>query len=447
MPSQVDLRGEKFSTENGTPRLMLTLTNTPRRPPQGGTLDNRPCDASLPEIPPEKGPQPGLRVGILTNSYRPVINGVVSSIVVTRSELSRQGHQPYLFAPRMRGGSEDSKTYCFPTVQTALNANYPVPFPFSRSCNQALSSLSLDVLHTHHPFLVANLAVRYRRKLRIPLVYTFHTQYEQYSHYFPWFPQTAARWLVRRVVRRFSRHCDLILAPSPGIHQLLREYGIETWTETLPNAIDLEHFQRAGERQRVRGRLQIEPDEVVGLSVSRLGREKNLAFLLRCFARLGPNPRSRLLIVGEGPEAVPLQRLAEELGIRERVTFLGRVDYETIPQYYAAADYFSITSTTEVKPLAVLEALASGLPVIAVAACGTQDTIIHETDGLLSNPSEEAYSAILEQAVLHGERRRGWSGEARKTSRAYGIENYARRLVGFYREAISRTNASSRDVR
>jgi 1,2-diacylglycerol 3-alpha-glucosyltransferase len=397
----------------------------------------------------ESAPARRFRIGTLTNSYRPVINGVVNSIDITRQELLRQGHDAYLFAPsypglRLLPGAQTRKPplvadpglYLFPSLQLSDTVDYPLVLPYSPSCQRALSALQLDVLHTHHPFLLANVAVRYRRSLRIPLVYTFHTQYEQYCHYLP-FPQAALRWMVRRTVKRFSRSCDLIIAPSPSITALLQEYGIRTWTETLPNAIDLQRFRTDIDGQSLRARLRIGPESVVALSAGRLGREKNLDFLLRCFAAV-ESSSAHLLLVGEGPEAGRLRALAAELGLGDRVTFAGRVDYEAMPAYYAAADLFAITSTTEVKPLVVLEALASGVPVVAVAACGTRDTVTHERDGLLCGPSESDYTTILSRALSSARRQTDWKRAARETSLAYGIENYVHRLLGFYQEATDR---------
>ncbi|MCB1707082.1 MAG: glycosyltransferase, partial [Halioglobus sp.] len=174
----------------------------------------------------------------------------------------------------------------------------------------------------------------------------------------------------------------------------------------------------------------------VAIYAGRLGKEKNLDFLLDAFARLPAELDWRLLLVGEGAESGLLQERVASLQLQRRVLFTGPLPYQEMPQVYAAGDLFVITSTTEVKPLVVLEAMASGLPVVAVAACGTEDTLTHQHDGLLSTSDLEAYSLQLQQAIRDADGRFRWGQNARRTAAQYGIDNYTRRLDGLYQGVI-----------
>jgi 1,2-diacylglycerol 3-alpha-glucosyltransferase len=145
-----------------------------------------------------------------------------------------------------------------------------------------------------------------------------------------------------------------------------------------------------------------------------------------------------LAIVGDGPELEPLKQLAAGAGIADRVLFPGRVEYQQMPGYFAAADFFCISSTTEVKPLVVLEALASGLPTVAVAACGTADTLTDGFDGVLTKERIDEFAAAMRRMVEQPEWRRLLARQARTTARQYSIEGYVERLVVLYNEAISR---------
>ena len=363
-----------------------------------------------------------MRVGIFTNAYRPIISGVVNSIDLIRKELLRQGHVPFLWAPGFRGYREEhAGVFRYPSLSLTRQVQYPLAL----ACRcRNLRPFQLDVLHTHHPFLLGDTARAYARQLGIPLVFTFHTQYEQYCHYVA-LPQEPLRRLTRWAVLRFARRCDLLIAPSPLIADWLRERGLKVWTETVPNAIDLSRFKRASPVQ-----LGLPEGSRLALYAGRLGVEKNLEFLLEAFVAVA-GPRDHLALVGDGPELERLRALAVP-----RVHFPGRVDYQDMPAWYAAADLFVMSSVTEVKPLVVLEALASGLPVVAVAACGTADTVTDGHDGLLSPCEQPAFQDVLRRALTMDLTR--LSANARRTAQDYGIEGYVRRLVGLYAEARAR---------
>ena len=386
-----------------------------------------------------EGSRPGLGVGLFTNAYRPVISGVVNCVDLTRKELLRQGHHPYVFTPKVRGyQGGPAGIFRFPSINLSRLVRYPLPIPFSWRILRQMSAMGLHVLHTHHPFLLGHLAYAYAATYRLPLVYTFHTQYEQYSHYVN-FHQPTVKALTRWAVLHFARRCDLIIAPSPTIADFLRELGIKTWTVTLQNAIDTLPFApRPGdERQRTRARLGIPQDALLAIYAGRVTLEKNLDFLLQAFQPVVRRaPQAHLLIVGDGPQRSHLEKLAAKLEIGSRLTFVGRVDYNHMPELYRCADFFAMASVTEVKPLVVLEAMAAGLPVVAVAACGTADTITHEKDGLLCEARREALTHMLLRALeepLHN-----WSQGALQTAATYNIAPYTARLVELYQEARER---------
>lgn len=380
-----------------------------------------------------------LRVGIFSNAYRPLISGVVNSIDLTRQELLRQGHRPWVFAPRVKGYRDrHAGVVRFPSLELTREVQYPLPVPFWPPIHQRLRRTRLDILHAHHPVLLGDYAWYWARRKRVPLVYTFHTQYEQYVHYAR-LPQAPLRALTRWWVAQFARRCDLILAPSPSIRELLVSYGIRNWTVTLENAIDLSRFQQPQERSRLRLRLGWPQDAVVALYAGRLGKEKNLEYLLEAFFQVQRrHPQALCVILGDGPRQQTLQNLASERGMASQVLFPGRVAYADTPSYFRAADFFTISSTTEVKPLVVLEALASGLPVLAVSACGTADTLTHQHDGLLT-PLEggdfvEGWNYLIEQP----ERRAQMARAARESAARFSIESYTTRLIELYREARQR---------
>lgn len=378
-----------------------------------------------------------MRVGLFSNAYHPLISGVVNSLEGIRQGLLENGHQVYLFAPQVRGYEDQQPNiFRFASLEMSRRVSYPIPIPYSGKLFRLLRGLELDVIHAHHPILLGDVAASFALQKQVPLVYTFHTQLEQYSHYIP-LNQQVVKGMARSRLTRYLNKCQLVIAPSAGVRGLLDSYGVKSRVVTLPNAIDTARFAAGAPPSSDWRRAHNIPEgAVVSLSVGRLGREKNLDFLLKSFAAVTTSVPHILMLVGDGAEREHLLQLAGELGITERVRFTGSIPYSDMPAVYSACDLFAICSTTEVKPLVVLEALASGLPVLAVAACGTSDTLHHRLDGWLSPARQEPYvkgwTTLVESASFRAE----LGAQARQTASAYSFDVYLERLTALYEETI-----------
>ena len=384
-----------------------------------------------------------MRVALFTNAYRPIVSGVVNSVDLIRKGLLRTGHIPYIFAPDVPGYKEEhAGVWRFRSMSLTKKVEFPLAIPLSAHLFSMIPRMKLDIIHCHHPFLLGDVGAFFAKQLSVPLVYTFHTQLEQYAHYIP-LPSEFVRWAAREHVASYANKCDCVICPSPSIRGLLDEYGVKCRVETLQNAIDLRSY-RSASGERIRRLLGLQEDHILATFTGRLSLEKNLSFLLEAFRRVhAQHPNFRLLLLGDGPLHGDLQEEAREGGLQDCVFFPGRVPYNEMPEYYAASDLFVMTSTTEVKPLAVLESMASGLPVIAVDACGTGDTVTDGHDGLLSACDLDAYSSILEKAVQDKELRQSMGANARITSEQYSLESYTDRLVRLYQELKAQKDAKN----
>lgn len=386
-----------------------------------------------------------MRVGLFSNAYRPVVSGVVNSLDEIRKGLLKREHTPFLFAPEVKGYREHhAGVFRFPSVDLDPSVEFPVPIPYSARLNRLVSRMRLSLIHSHHPILIGQAAANFARRLKVPLVYTFHTQIEEYSHYVPFFNQATVKRRARAKVRDYLCRCDLIISPSSEFRELIDSYGVSTPIVTLPNAINLEKFHAPKIAFDLRTKLKIPEQATLSLSVGRLAPEKGLPFLLQAFTGCKPDIPHHLVLAGSGPQREELERLALALGISERVHFLGRLDYREMPEVYAQSDLFVICSTTEVKPLAVLEALASGLPVLAVSACGTRDTLTHDRDGLLCGLDQAAYQALWLKLVTDRPLRQRLSQGARETAHQYSIDRYMDRLCTLYQETLERFHSRNR---
>lgn len=378
-----------------------------------------------------------MNIGIFTNAYKPIISGVVNSIALIKSGLEARGHQVYIFAPRYNGFKDAEKDiHRFISVNLTSRVKFPLAIPFSFKIFNMIPQLNLDIIHTHHPFILGEVGARFAKKLNIPLVYTFHTQFEQYAHYIP-LNQELVKKVARESVTSYTTKCDTVICPSTSILSLLDEYGITAPVQFIPNAINIESFQNPDPKP-VFEKYNINPDDKLLVYVGRIGLEKNLEFMLKAFKEAHNRiPSSKLMIVGEGPELGTFREMANDMGMGDCTIFPGRVEYNDIPAYYRAGYAFIMTSTTEVKPLALLEAMAAGLPVVAVSAAGSKDTLTDDFDGILTDHDIEKFTGALIKILEDRKTRDRLSEGASETSRKYSMQNIAGRLEELFVRLIN----------
>jgi glycosyltransferase involved in cell wall biosynthesis len=299
--------------------------------------------------------------------------------------------------------------------------------------------LKLDVIHTHHPFLLGQAAATKAHDHNLPLVFTFHTQYQEYTHYVPLPQEQVQEFLKNRVMnwmREFMRKCQHIVVPSESMRSILvDQYGLVDRYTVIPTGLDTARLKKAS-GAALRAEWGWNGDKVI-VSAGRLAEEKNWTTLLQAFA-IAQKKRSklRLVLIGDGPQAEALRQLAGELGIAERVLFVGKVPFDQIPSYLKAADLFAFASVTETQGLVTLEAMAAGLPVVAVDGSGTRDIVENGVQGFLveNDPKDLARGIlkILRSPSLMGELR----AAALKKSRSYDNKRLARKMLKVYEQAI-----------
>ncbi|MBC8506383.1 MAG: glycosyltransferase [Anaerolineales bacterium] len=381
-----------------------------------------------------------LHIAHFTNIYHPVINGVVRSVSAFKNAFDEMGHNTFVFTHH-EGDYVDDEPFVFryPSFEIHPSIDFPAVIPVSPFVDKIIPNLKLDVLHAHHPFLLGQTAATKAQKLGLPLVFTFHTQYREYSHYLP-LPQPAVQDFAKNMIHiwlcEYIKHCQHIVVPSEGMRKILvDDYGLNEGCSVIPTGIDLTPYQQLDGRtirnQRGWG------DEKVIISVGRLTQEKNWTTLIDAFGRAFKNQSDhRLAIIGDGPERDDLQQLAQKLGIATQVDFLGRVPFEDIPHYLAAADCFAFASITETQGLVTLEAIAAGLPVVAVDATGTSDIVQDGIEGFVTENKSEALANSLRSMLENPEHLYKFRNAALLRAKFFDIRKQAKRLEEVYYLAI-----------
>ncbi len=378
-----------------------------------------------------------MRIALFSECYYPVVNGVVVAVATLRQELLRLGHEVYLFAPAYPG-QKDTEPYLFrfPSISLPTNPRYPLGIPcFPRSLRRRLQAFAPEVIHSHSLFGMGWAAARTSRRLKIPLILTYHTLLEAYSHYIP-LPQPLVRRLARGLSRRFAERADSVIAPGPAALQALRSYGVKTPIEVIPTGADLS-LAEEGTRPADLSRWGIPAGPPVIAFAGRIAKEKNLELLVDAFRLvLQEVPNAQVLFIGGGPWQKGIAQFAEERGLSESVHFTGMLPRQEVFHALSHAQIFAFPSLTDTQGIVVLEAMACGLPAVAVESGAVAEILRNKTEGLVVDPRPEPFAQALLTLLQDEPTRREMGQKARQRAQEFSSANCARRVVALYRRAV-----------
>lgn len=383
-----------------------------------------------------------MKIAFFTNCYKPLINGVVTSIISLKEAYERKGHEVYIFAPRVEDYIDEEKNiFRYRSINLTSKVKYPIAIPLSFRVKKVITEFNPDIVHVHHPFVLSSQAIMYGEKFGIPKILTLHTQYEQYAYYIAPIPQKITQETIKMIISHLSYKIDCITAPSESMKGLIRSYGIKNRIEIIPNAIELDSFQEKNEQKcsEIKKRYNLKEEDKIILYVGRIAREKSIDKIIKALAVIKKKgfSKMKLLIVGQGPAMDELSQLVKALRVEEDVIFTGVVSNEEISHYYKIAYLFTIASTSESFGIVIIEALASGIPVLAVRAPGAVDILTDGVDGLLTEDNVEKFANSLEKLIIEPGLREKLSEGALRTSQRYSIDVISDRMLDLYREIIA----------
>lgn len=377
-----------------------------------------------------------MRIVMFSNTYKPSTSGVVTSVALFRKGLMSARHEVHLIVPQYEDYI-DSEPYIFrfPALDLSDRIDISLVLPFQPLIEPTVRGIMPDIIHSQHPLWMGDLAVAFAHEFRVPLIFTFHTRYDEYAQSYVPIAAGLASKVAEEVVRRYMRQCTHIIAPTPAIRDLiLNEYHIDAPVSVVPSPVDLTRYEGKDSR-RIRQEFGLDKYELL-LYMGRVAKEKGLDLLVNAFAKvIAERPQARMLLVGDGPYRRVLESLVRRHGLSRKVIFTGVVPHEEIPDYAAAADLFVFSSVTDTQGLVLIEAMAAGVPVVAVEAPGPID-VLAKGGGLLVPAEEEAFvQAVL--ALLEDEKRREDMGEeAFRMAQPYAISETTNKMLAVYEDAI-----------
>jgi len=381
-----------------------------------------------------EGERSAVRVLMVTNTFTPHVGGVAHSVAGFSAALRALGHRVLVVAPRFAGAPKhEAGVVRLPAFKRFNGGDFSVPLPMPGRLLSALDRFRPDVVHAHHPFLLGHTALRIAARRDLPVVFTQHTLYERITYDVPGDSPGMRRGVVELVVG-YCNLCDAVVAPSETIKQVLRKRDVTARIEVIPTGVDLERFG-AGSRQAGRRAHGIPQRAFVVGHVGRLAPEKNLGFLARAVGRLlSERPGACFLVVGEGPDRETMSQALAAEGLIDRVRFTGVLHDRQLADAYHAMDVFAFASQNETQGIVLAEAMASGVPVVALDGPGVREVVRDQSNGrLLPAEREEAFAAALAWvAELPAAERLRLRRAARATAQHFSMRRNAARLAALY---------------
>ncbi len=379
-----------------------------------------------------------MNVLMISDVYFPRINGVSTSIETFRRALCAQGVRSTLIAPDYPEAAAcraDGSVIRIPSLPVPLDPeDRLMRRRHVRAAMPRLHRERYDLVHIHTPFVAHYAGLEIARALDLPCVATYHTFFEEYLfHYVPGVPRAWLRALARRFSRTQCNELDAVFVPSRAMGETLERYGVTRPLHVLPTGVPPDQFE-GGDSYHFRQRYGIERDRKLLLFVGRVAHEKNIGFLIDVLERVRRRePSALLLITGEGPALAALRAQAERAGVAEHVRFLGYLDrHSELHDCYRAADLFVFASRTETQGLVLLEAMALGTPVVALAEMGTRDLLEAQRGCRIAPDDVEGFARIVCGLLGDPRELERLGSEASAYARGWGADEMARRLARLY---------------
>ncbi|MGT2799860.1 glycosyltransferase family 4 protein [Streptococcus marmotae] len=376
-----------------------------------------------------------MRIGLFTDTYFPQVSGVATSIKTLKTELEKQGHRVFIFTTTDKDVNryEDWEIIRIPSVPFFAFKDRRIAYRGFTDALKIASRYDLDIIHTQTEFSLGILGKMVARELDIPVVHTYHTQYEDYVRYIA-NGKLIRPSMVKYLVRAFFKDLDGVICPSEIVDNLLNDYHILVSKRVIPTGIELAKFDRpeitSDMVAELRENLGIQEDETMLLSLSRISYEKNIQAVIAAMPRiLLENKKVKLVIAGGGPYAEVLRQQIMDLQLENHILMTGMIAPSDTALYYKAADFFISASTSETQGLTYLESLASGTPIIAAWNPYLKNVVTDKMFGTLYRREAELADAVLDAIVVTPNMN---AYQLERKLYEISAENFGRRVYEYY---------------
>jgi 1,2-diacylglycerol 3-alpha-glucosyltransferase len=385
-----------------------------------------------------------MRILMMTNTYFPIVGGLEQSVYSFSEEFKTLGHEVLIVTPAFEGMPlEEPGVLRIPAIKKFSGTVFSVNFPVSGLLTRLMKEFSPDIIHSHCPFFMGDLALRLSRQHAIPLVFTYHTMFEQYIHDWPVQNEGIKRFMVK-LAAGYANLVDQVIVPSGSVREILFKRGVNTPMEVIPTGLDMKRFLK-GDGKAFRQQNQIPLDALVVGHAGRLASEKNLGFLIDCMVEvLKKDTRVHVLIVGLGPSEKMIKDTFKQAGLEKRVHLTGVLHYQHLVDAYFAMDVFAFASLSETQGIVLIEAMAAGVPVVALDAPGAREVVEDYHNGRLLNKMDQKsfVDALFWVLSRTPEELQTIKQVTRMKVQKYPINSVAKRMLEIYENSRSRKSVS-----
>ena len=362
-----------------------------------------------------------MRIAMMTDSYFPTRDGVVTSICTIKESLEELGHEVFIIAPEPEKEYRQEGVYYFKSIRFKSYDGYYVPiFPSNKI--EILKEIDPDVIHIHGVATMALRGLVCGHTLKLPTVMTFHTMVDDAAQYYSPIklpPETMNR-LIWIYLRQILKRMDVVVTPTSCIGAEIISHGAECRNMvTVPTGAKTEVFHPGLPYDDLVARYGLEGKRII-VHVGRVSYEKDIDMVIRAMSKVD----AHLLIVGKGPAKEDMERLVRELGLEDKITFTGFVSDEELPRFYNMADMVISASKFETQGLTILEAMATGKPVACRNGRAFAEIVKDGVNGYLFDDDEGCVDAINRCLNAPEDVRRASFQTAMENSRARSIEKY-----------------------
>ncbi|ABA89544.1 glycosyltransferase [Syntrophotalea carbinolica DSM 2380] len=377
-----------------------------------------------------------LRVTLISETYMPQINGVSRTLERLVAHCLQRGDQLQLMVPDYNVESEDPQGVerrSWRGLRLPFYKEICLPLVAARRLRRALQDFAPHVVHIATEGPLGWTALRVCRQLGLPVVSSYHTNFPQYldSYRLGWLEAVAWRYL-----RWFHNATSATLCPTSTTRDMLVQRGFER-VGVWGRGVDPRLFDTARRSVSVRRELGIGDNEVVAVYTGRLAAEKNLPLLMEAWRHRPADGPDRLLLIGDGPLRSNLEAKAPA-----GVVFAGYRWGEDLARCYAAGDLFVFPSITDTFGNVMLEAMASGLPVIGFDVAGPRDVIRHGETGLvIQDQTAGALAAAMARMTIMTQQRQHMSRMARSYAETQSWPHILEQVREQYRDVVPRVHS------
>ena len=373
-----------------------------------------------------------MRILIVTDSYFPTRDGVVTQVMTTKQCLEKLGHEVFICAPEPEEQFKEEGVFYVKAKPFKTYEGYFVP-TLRHNNLKFVKDLKPDIIHLHGCSIMCLKGLVTSHFTKIPTVQTFVTMVNEVAYqYSPIkLPRKLLDWLVRIYLRQELKRPSVLIVPTPPIARELESIGVKPKRlEIIPVGVDADRFVRNEDGPKIRERYGLEGKTVL-LTVGRLSFEKAVDIIIKTMKTMDED--IVLLVCGKGPMFEEWKQLAVDEGVSDRVIFAGFVPDDELISYYSCADLFITASKFETQGLTTLEAMACEVPALCANGRAFTDVIKDGENGYLFETTEEDCARVIRQGIENLDKiRKG----ARATAELYSMKNTADRLDELYREVV-----------